>query len=452
MEPKGENGRVQSWSWLNFQQQERCSEHPSLVTSHPGPLICQKTSSSLFQAAAGPIPGLDWSPKVDNKTGRISVWGQCRWMKAVTCRTPPPADLHLNDTAGMTQVTWRKRNCLIQPWTHSHSSWFNHVIQNFINTKAVTKTQLQRCPWPCFDLFVLNLFATSHKKKVRKNSCVAEHKPVFVGKTKLKINKSPDWCQSDAPVTDAAHRCENSRKTHLILSSKCQAGPRGSMCRRPLKPGVLYSKKVVWPTATARLSGGEWGGSRQADRGQPTRAGGRDPDPEDIKTRHRVPSTHTHTLAQTHAHWWSWMKSSLQPERVHPRSPAHWSQHQIKLCVERSQGFKKMLFFEICFSLLSSVRLKVAKITIMIKEISWLEASRLILMPSAGSTGWDLSALGRLVRHGSDSSRSYTMLLVCAVNAAVLIIQTHDGTEGGKYNYRTLKCHSKDTKICHFNN
>lgn len=57
-----------------------------------------------------------------------------------------------------------------------------------------------------------------------------------------------------------------------------------------------------------------------------------------------------HTEARPHAdrrtHARTQMKlneSSLQPERVHTRSPAHWSQHQIKLCVERSQGFKKML-------------------------------------------------------------------------------------------------------------
>lgn len=93
------------------------------------------------------------------------------------------------------------------------------------------------------------------------------------------------------------------------------------MCRRPLKPGVLYSKKVVWPTATARLGGGEI-------RGQPTgRPRTTDPNwrtrswSRRYKNHHRVPSTHTHTLAQTHAHWWSWMKSSPQPGARPPSEP-----------------------------------------------------------------------------------------------------------------------------------
>lgn len=179
-------------------------------------------------------------------------------MKAVTCRIPPPADLHLNGTAAMNQVA--SQNCFLQPRTHSHCSWFNLIIQNFINTKAVTKTRLLSMTLIWF--FFLTCLQQVKERKSEKNGqpCCGRQASSW-RKTKLKINKSLDCCQSDAPVTDTEHRCDNSKRTHLILSSKCQAGPRGSMYRRPSKPGVLYPKKVVWPTATAR---------RGRMRGQPT--------------------------------------------------------------------------------------------------------------------------------------------------------------------------------------
>lgn len=148
-----------------------------------------------------------------------------------------------------------------------------------------------------FFLLICNKSKKEIQKKEKNLSRVALEKPALEQKTKVKINKSLDLRLRSLMLRIAT-------KTAEKLTLFCQVSVRRSgdeHVQGPLKNRSPIFQKSCLSDRDSPVRGNEGAaGGPTDDNG----AGGRDPDPEDIKA-HRVPSTH----AQTHAHGWSWMKS-----------------------------------------------------------------------------------------------------------------------------------------------